>query len=195
MNTIKLTIHILLLCSLPFIFCLISCQNTEYEQMLKREQARGIRVDSLFLGLKFGDSKKEFFDKCRKMNLQGITEDGSGVGLNVQVLHRVDSTLTDDNVNMYFYPNFDEKYNIIEMPVYYTYKAYFPYVQRFKSTALMPQVIKLMENQYGKFLTIAKEGKDTLYVRVDGNRRILISKKDDQFVSVKFTDLTATQKK
>ena len=96
-------------CFLPFAFCLSGCQDSEYAQMVKREQARGVRVDSIFLGLKFGDSKKDFFDKCRKLNQEGVTEDGSGAGLKVQVLRKIDSTLTDGKVYMYFYPEFNEK--------------------------------------------------------------------------------------
>ena len=191
MNSIKLTIHTLVFCFLPFVFCLLGCQNSEYEQMLKREQARSIRIDSLVFGLKFGDSKKDFFDKCRKLNQEGITEDGSGAGLNVQVLHKVDSTRTDAPINMYFYPNFNTNFTITELPVHYTYASYFPYIARFQSKVLLPQVIKLLEHDYGKFIPVFKPGKDTIYVRVDANRRIVISKKDDQFVLAKFTDLTA----
>ena len=180
-------------CVLPFAFCFSGCQDSEYAQMVKREQARNIRMDSIFLGLKFGDSKKDFFDKCRKLNLEGITEDGSNAGLNVQVLRKIDSTLTDAKVNMYFYPNFNEKYQIIEMPVHYSYNSYFPYVERYHSKVLMPQVLKLLEHDYGKFIPVFKPGKDTIYVHIDANRRITVNKKDDQFVLAKFTDLTAVK--
>jgi len=180
-------------CLLPFAFCLSGCQDSEYAQMVKREQARGVRVDSIFLGLKFGDSKKDFFDKCRKLNQEGVTEDGSGAGLKVQVLRKIDSTLTDAKVYMYFYPEFNEKYQIIEMPVHYAYESYFPYAERYHSKILLPQVLKLLEHDYGKFIPVSKPGKDTIYVHIDGNRRITVNKKDDQFVYAKFTDLTAVK--
>lgn len=161
--------------------------------MVKREQARNIRVDSIFLGLKFGDSKKDFFDKCRKLNQAGVTEDGSGAGLNVQVLRKIDSTLTDAKVYMYFYPVFDAQYHITEMPVYYTYESFFPYAERYHSKVLMPQVLKLLAHDYGKFIPVFKPGKDTIYVHIDANRRITVNKKDDQFVLAKFTDLTVVK--
>ncbi len=188
-------------CALPFALCLLlfafsqtGCQNSEYDKLVRSELARGVRVDSLFLGLHFGDSKKDFFDKCRKMNAEGVTEDGSSAGLNVQVLQKVDTTLTDKPIYKYFYPEFDDKFTITGVPVNYAYVSYFPYIERYKSKALLPQVVKLLEHEYGKFLVVAKPGKDTIYVRVDANRRIVVSIKDDQFVLANFTDLTKLKK-
>ena len=33
--------------------------------------------DSLFLGLKFGITMDEFFEQCRKLNKQGLVQEGS----------------------------------------------------------------------------------------------------------------------
>ena len=48
---------------------LIGCQSdNDLVALAKREHASGVILDSLFLGLKFGMEKQEFFDHCRKIN-------------------------------------------------------------------------------------------------------------------------------
>jgi hypothetical protein len=54
------------------------CTESEYQKVVDEELAKGIRQDSLFLGLALGMSKKEFFAHCWQLNKQGVVTDGKG---------------------------------------------------------------------------------------------------------------------
>src|SRR3954468_23057067 len=60
-------------------------KKSEYQEMEARELAKGIRRDSLFLGLKFGMTAKEFFAHCWQLNKQGLVMEGAS---NTTVLYK-----------------------------------------------------------------------------------------------------------
>ena len=62
MKYVKLILFILIILSIN------SCKESSYKSLEKREMLSGMRYDSLFLGIKFNMSSKEFYDHCWKMN-------------------------------------------------------------------------------------------------------------------------------
>lgn len=157
---------------------LMSCQSDPYEKLVDRELSKGVVNDSLFLGLNLGMVHKDFYAACWKMNKKGLIKQGPN---NLSVQYNIDTTLTKMPAYMHFYPEFDDEGYIMKMPMEFTYIAYLPTDPRFQAEALLPDVIQLLEKWYGgnPFIEIKNEDETkTVWVKVDGTRRIRLYKKD-----------------
>ena len=175
-------------------FFIYSCQTSEYAKLEKAELAKGVRYDSLFYGIGFGQSKKDFYDICWEKNREGLFSSG-GPNNFVKYSIQVDSTMVHD-IDMYFYPDFDDQENIIGMDMEYKYRAWAPWNEDLTSYALLPILKDTLMNWYGgnEFLEIpGEEGEANIWVKVDGNRRIAIKAKDEERLQVKMVDLTANK--
>lgn len=178
----------ILFLSLSVFTFFISCQS-DYDKMLARETASGIRKDSLFWTLKLNMPSSDFFKECLELNHQKILVQADGEGKSI--LHTIGTSEMKAPTEMYFFPVFNKQDKVIEMPVMFQYESYSPFSTDFNSEKLLPDVLQLMERWYGKgFIKIEKIPGDPVYAKIDGNRRILIRKKDDAKVSVVITDLT-----
>lgn len=183
----KKIIGYFLCCSISLISCADS-GVTEYEHILKTEMASGKREDTLFLGLYFGMTTKEFFGYCWQQNKKGIFTDGLN---NMYVLYKLKNNELQHPASMNFYPDF---YNnrIFRMRVLFQYDAWAPWNKQLYSDSLLPHVIQLYKKWYcegNPFIRVNDKEKGVLYVKVDGNRRITIGRYDDMIVKVDYTDL------
>lgn len=143
--------------------------------------------DSLFLGFYLGMGKKEFYDYCWEMNKQKKFTHGP---TNQNVEYRLTGVL-EQPVLMHFYPGF-YKDRIYQMPLTFSYEAWAPWNRQFHADKLIDHVVPLLSKWYGgefETTTLPKKGK--VYARIDGNRRISVFVKDEQFVQVVFTDIAA----
>src|SRR5690606_9507700 len=95
--------------------------KSEYRKMVEKEMAKEVRVDSLFMGLEFGMTRKEFFAHCWELNKQGLFRDGPG---NATVEYETNELKYP--AYMHFYPAFHEG-KIYEIPVKFKYKAWAPW--------------------------------------------------------------------
>ncbi|NJL74328.1 MAG: hypothetical protein HC892_04045 [Saprospiraceae bacterium] len=172
--------------SIVFFFLFTNCQNlSEYDQMVKRELAKGIRQDSLFLGFYFGMPSKSFYDHCWKLNKQQIVKEGKN---NTTVEYDVSKDLRHSG-KMNFYPDFFED-KIYEIPISFNYDA-FAWSQEFSNDTLLVDVLQLLQKQYGDFKEFTHPKKGSVFVNVNGNRQIRIFTNDmDNSVRAVFTDLT-----
>lgn len=172
-----------------------SCSSTpkdEYSRLVKKELAKGIRKDSLFLGINFGMTSKEFFGYCWELNKKGILTDGSN---NTMVLYKMDSALKYP-ASMNFYPDFHEN-KIFHMRVTFQYNAWAPWNKAQFSDSLLPDVLRLYHQWYpagNPFIEMKDSTKGTIYVKVDGNRRIIVGRQDDMIVRADYTDLLIEKK-
>lgn len=159
------------------------CQS-EYEKMRHREMASGVQQDTLFFGIHLGMSSENFFARCLELNRQHILTNNSDG-------RRVQCYLKGENpqIVMNFYPNFKDN-RIAEMPVEFHYAGWSPWNKKLWADRLLPKMISVFERWYGKgFLKLEDEKKGVIYVKIDGNRQIVIGAKDDQFIKANFTDL------
>jgi len=160
--------------------------KAKYERMLKRELARGVRCDSLFMGLYLGMPEKDFYTKCWQLNKQGLIKQGEG---NMSVEYKTRNELKHQAL-MNFYPKFSDG-KISEMPVKYKYTGWAPWNKALSSEKLQLDILAYYEKLYGKgFMTVSNRIMGNAYVKIDGNRRITIYKIDDLYVYAIFTDLT-----
>src|SRR5665647_518676 len=164
--------HSIYLSAIAVIISACSCSPSggeQYDRLVKKELAKGTRVDSLFLGISFGMTSKTFYGYCWELNKKGIISDGSN---NTMVLYKIDSGLKYP-ASMNFYPDFlDNK--ISHMRVTFQYNAWAPWNKAQFSDSLLPDVLRFYKKWYpagNEFIAITDKVKGTIYVKVDGNRR------------------------
>ncbi len=166
---------------------MFSCKRSPYERLVNQELEKGVRYDSIFLGIKFGMSQKDFYTHCWELNKQGIILQGPS---NLSVQYRLDSTEMQAETYMWFYPDF-EGGELSRMPVEFSYLAWAPWNLELSSDSLLIDVKKLFEKWYdAEFMFLENKDKTKkLWVMVTGNRRIRLFKKSPSTVGVDITDL------
>lgn len=162
-----------------------SCKS-DYERMVEEGLASGERHDSLFLGIYLGMTAKDFFAHCWELNKQHLIKQGNA---NTSVEYEMNELKSRAMMN--FYPTFHQD-EIHEMPVMFNYIAWAPWNKSLWADSLILDVQNLMLQWYGgnDFIKMEHPEKGFRYVKVDGNRRIILWKEDDQFVKGLYTDLT-----
>ena len=177
---------------MKYLFCvafvaacmLLGCKNNN-----KPATGKG-PYDSLFLGFYFGMEKQAFYDHCWEMNRQKKFIHGTA---NQNVEYRLENEL-DHPAYMRFYPYF-YKDKIYQMPVTFTYESWAPWNKDYSANALIEKVVTLMKEWYGgDFESTVHPTQGRAYARIDGNRRISIFVKDEQYVQVVFTDIPAEKR-
>jgi hypothetical protein len=170
---------------------LIACSGDrdmdKYNSLVKKELAANKRVDSIFFGIHFGMSRKNFFAHCWELNKKGIFRDGTN---NMYVLYRLDKELKYP-AEMNFYPDFNDS-TIYKMRVNIHYNAWAPWNKPLFADSLLPDVLNMYKKWYSdgnSFIQINDAKKGVIYVKVDGNRRITIGKYNDMLVKVDYTDM------
>jgi hypothetical protein len=168
---------------------LCSCFQSDYTKLVKSELAKGVRQDSIFLGIHFGDTRNDFYGKCLDLNKQKLAIDGGG-GF-VEYLS-IDSLLIDKAmpIKFVFRPNFDNKDKLAEMVLRLSYRAYLPSEPAYQSDSLEIKTERLLEKWYGgnDFINVKLDSIE-IPVKLDGNRRILIYKLDHRVIQIKIQDI------
>jgi hypothetical protein len=172
---------------------MVSCKESTgeaYRRLVKEELAKNKRSDTLFMGVRFGMTGKEFFAYCWDMNKKGLFTDGNN---NTAVLYKMDKEFP-HRVYMNFYPAFDHD-RVYTLTATFAYEAWAPWNHALSSDSLLPAVLELYRKWCpgNDFLKITDPKKGTIYVKVDNNRRIIVGKPDDQNVKVDYTDLLIEQ--
>jgi len=161
-----------------------SCEKGTYSKIRDEEVAKGVRNDSLFLGLDLGMTSKEFYSICWDLNKKGILGDGPG---NMTAQYTIKDY--DHLITMNFYPDFKEG-KIYTMPVDFAYKGWSPWNRHLFSDSLEIKVIDMLENWYGKELIEMEHPKfGKTYFAIEGNRQIIVYRKSDKDVRVIYKDL------
>ena len=176
-----------LLFIIPFSIILYSCETNPYLLREKSELESGVIYDSLFLGVKFKMTSKEFYAHCWDLNKKEIITQGSS---NNSVRFILQSESNDGKIEMLFYPVFNND-SIYEVNSTFSYIGWAPWNKNLFSDFLIEDVKQIMEDWYGSnFITIKNPKNDKiLYATVNGNRRIAITIVDNSKVRVRFTDI------
>lgn len=172
------------------VLVLSACMQSEYERMVRRELASGIRQDSIFLGVYLGMSSKAFYAQCWELNKRGIIKEGSG---NTSVEYKL--TEMDKPARLNFYPKFYED-KIWQMDAFVSYNAWSPWNKAYERDSLEPEVLKLLEKWYGSgFITVTHPEKGRAFVKVTGNRRVsILPGIETDKVRIEITDLSMLKK-
>jgi len=168
---------------------MFSACKSEYEQLVETELESGVKYDSLFLGLKFGQTRQEFFDLSWKLNKSIGLQPGNG---NLLEFVLTPPSEEPSPIKMHFYPTFDKEERINGMDLKFSYSRWNIFNDLHSSDRLVQPIIDTLQNWYGKNpfmkLTFEKEPNE-IWVKVDGNRRMAIRKEDDRFLEMKITNL------
>lgn len=172
-----------------FIFSLLvlfSCKS-EYTKLVNKELASGVKNDSLLYGLKFGNTKKEFYQICWDLNSKGIVTHGGNNNYVKTILRSKDTIHKTKSLEMLFYALFNNKDIITGMNVKFSYLAWAPWNKELQSDKLLPVVKDSLLKWYpgNDFMMV----KNNILVKVDGNRQIQIKKETDKDVSVLIENL------
>lgn len=165
----------------------LSCKpKTEYDLVKERELASGKVVEELFLDIKFGMGRKEFFGTCWEHNKNGVLINGNHY-LQIQYKPVMPSG---KNGEMNFYPEFEDD-KLFFMPIEFVYPQWFPGNEEFSNEKLIVDVVALLETWYGDgFFEVANKDKSvSAMVKIDGNRLIRVFKKNINTVRVEILDL------
>jgi len=161
-------------------------QKNEYEQLVQRELSRDVRYDSLFLGYKFGMERQEFFDHSWQLNQQKVITGGT----------HVEYTLDDlsSSATMTFFPEFHND-KIYKMPIEIQYDSWAPWNKHLFSDSLIVELVDRYKEIYGPgfIKTLHPDHQKMSWIKVDGNRRISIFKKDDMVARIEFLDLSVNE--
>ncbi len=172
----------LFLLSLMIVF--IGCSRSKYDQLVKAEMAKGIVNDSLMLGMKLGQTQKEFFDKCWKLNREKIVTNGPD-GFVMYELPVKKENGKGDAITMLFYGIFNEDKTMTGMNFQFYYESWSLWNKSLQSDRLIPEVkSRFMEWYPGNdFIKVElKNDEGEIFVKVDGIRRITIKPLDDNRV-------------
>lgn len=178
-----------------FAFVVLSCGNTnsgykQYKELEEKEIKKGIRTDSLFFDIHLGMTNKDFYAYCWEMNKKGLFTDGLS---NTAVLYKLDSVELGHPASMNFYPAFHNN-TISNMRVSFQYDAWAPWNKHLFSDSLLVKVLDMFKRWYpigNPFIKIEDEKRGIIYVKVDGNRRIILGKSNEVNVMADYTDLFA----
>ncbi|MEL6844239.1 MAG: hypothetical protein AAFP02_13595, partial [Bacteroidota bacterium] len=153
--------------------------------LVEAELAKGVRNDSLFLGLSLGMAKKDFYGACWDLNKQGLVRQGDG---NESVRYEFDELPHKATLN--FYPKFEGE-KVISMPCVFIYDAWAPWNEALFGDTMAVELQKMFMRWYGgnDFITIDDPQKGLAYYKVDGNRQITMLPQDE-LVRVLIKDLT-----
>jgi hypothetical protein len=164
--------------------------KTEYQLLVEREFAEGIRNDSLFLGYYFGMSREEFYDHSWMLNGQKKIRQGIGMSVVQQIDH------LNYSAKRNFYPEFYQE-KIYIMPVKYSYNGWSPWNKNLWSDDLIIELVALYEEIYQADFEKMKHPvlNKAAYVAIQGNREIAIFREDAQYVTAIFSDLSVIQQK
>ena len=169
-------------------------QKSPYQQEVDRELAKGVRHDTLFLGLFFGMRQDSFYKHCFYLNHQEMVKEGP-MNMSVQYPLKGRDSLSHPAA-MNFFPDFEGFY-LSQLNVTFAYNDWAPWKAELNGDHLIQDVVALFERWYGP--GFKKEGdpkKGVLYYQIVGNRQIVVTKKDDDIqVIAKMTDLSVKVKK
>ena len=169
---------------------LTGCFQSDYTKLVKSELAKGVRQDSLLFGIRFGDSRNDFYGKCFDLNKQRLVTQGPG---NNSVQYIFTDSLVHDKpteMRLLFFPNYDESQKIVEMNIELSYPAWAPWNKAYQSDGLKVKAMELLMLWYkGNEFVMADVNNSNMPVKLDGNRRLLIYNKDAQSVVVKAQDI------
>ena len=169
---------------------MISCQKpTIYDQWVKDELANSVYNDSIQFGLKIGDSKKEFFVKAWELNNEGKVTHGPN---NDFIAYELKNMKVGKRINHLFYGIFNEEDIMTGLDMRFYYLGWAPWNDDLQSEDVLPIAIdKLMEWYPGnEFILIENEKlPNQSYVKIDGNRQIVLHILDEKNVRAQLIDL------
>lgn len=163
-----------------------SCQS-EYTKLVKKELASGVKKDTVLFDLKFGNTRKEFYEICWNLNKEGIATHGGNNSYVQTILGAKDTLNKAKKIKMLFYAQFNKQNIVTGVDMKFSYSAWAPWNKYLESDKLLPAIKDTLLKWYpgNSFLKFEKG----VFVKVDGNRQIQLKIASKEEVSVLIEDL------
>lgn len=174
---------------LLLVFLLSGCFESDYTRLVKSEMKKGVRYDSLLLGIKFGDTRNHFQGICFDLNKAGKIS--AGVSGTIQYIITDSMThLGHPDIRLLFVPGFDKQDKIVNMDLKFSYLGWAPWNKQLHADSLAVMVRKIIIKWYGgnEFI-MAKLSNEQIPVKLDGNRRMTMFVQAPADVVVKQHDI------
>jgi len=169
-----------------------SCAENKYSELVTKELASGVVHDSLFLGLRLGQSRKDFFEICWDLNREKKVTHSELYPFVKYPLPKKTELEPVDDMTMLFYGDFNQEKTVMTgMKLQFYYEAWALWNKSLQSDQLLIAVKDSLSKWYpgNEFLEMKKDSLQ-FFVKVDGNRRITIKPLDDKrIVKAKIDDL------
>tara|TARA_B100001059_G_scaffold81411_1_gene79442 strand:- start:1682 stop:2254 length:573 start_codon:yes stop_codon:yes gene_type:complete len=172
-----------------FIF-LNSCEDpSNYDQWVKDELTNGTYTESVQFGLKLGDTKKDFFVKSWELNNEGKVTHGPN---NDFIAYELQNMPEGKRINHLFYGIFNENDIMTGLDMRFYFLGWAPWNDSLQSNKALPTAMKKLMEWYpgSDFMLIENENiPNQSYVKIDGNRQIVVHVMDDRYVRAQLIDL------
>lgn len=157
--------------------------------MVKTELKKGIQKDSLLFGLKFGDHKQVFFDRCLELNKKGLVIQGPS---NKYAQYNLKPGADSTNIIMLFYATNQDNGIIDGMDIKFYHSGWAPWNKQLYNYVLAPKVKDSLLTWFpgNDFLKVNLENGQIVHIKVDGNRQIKVyNDPNNKDVSVQIENL------
>ncbi len=176
-----------------FLIMQVSCGKSEYTKLVDSEMAKNIVNDSLIFGMKFGQTRKLFFDQCWKLNNEKVINQSTSNKFVEYKLPMKEADTKESPITMLFYGIFNKKKIMTGMDMKFHYDGWSLWNKSLQSDKLVPIVKDSLKSWFpgNDFIIVpAKKMKGEIHVKVDGNRRIIVEPiADTRTVDVRIDDL------
>lgn len=174
------------------VLLIMSACQSEYQQAVKGGLSSGIIHEDLILGMKMGMTKKEFYSHCWQLNKEKKIHQGSGNQYARYYTQPGEIYEEDQEIDLLFYGIFDEQDVMRGMDMKMSYPTWAPWNKEVQSDVLQERMKKHYMHEYAgnDFIEIHLGIEDlTAYVKIDGNRQILMYPISEKDIAVKIEDL------
>lgn len=173
------------------VFAFVACRS-EYDNLVKTEMASGERHEKLFFDFEFGQTRDKFYEQCWEMNKTNIISQGPKNKYVMYILEPGSVRDEENKIEMLFYGIFDNEMIMRGMDFRFSYPKWSAWSDEYYSDKLIPSIQNYFNDKFpgNDFITVPLKTVDqNSYVKVDGNRQILIYAADSKDVIVKLEDL------
>ncbi len=174
---------------LVLIFTLMACES-DYTKLVKKELATDVKNNSLIFGLKFNDTKQQFFETCMVLNRKKMISQGPSNHFAAFTMKAKEKN--ESPIKMLFYGMFNDKNIMTGLKMRFYYDAWAPWNKRLYAKELVPSIKDTLQKWFpgNDFMKInVKKLKRKVFVKIDGNRQIKMFVLNDKEISVKIEDL------
>lgn len=167
---------------------LTSCES-DYTKLVKAELAKGIRKDSVLLGINLGNTRNEFYGRCFDLNKAHLITPGTSGTIQYvftdSIVHK-----KPQEIRLLFVPAFDDNDVITNIDMKFNYTGWAPWNRALQSDSLEVKLKQLLMRWYGgNDFVMAHVQETDIPVKVDGNRRLMVMIYDPQSVVVHAQDI------
>ena len=172
-------------------FLLMTSCKSEYDKLVRSEMTSGEINEDLIFGLKLGQEKKEFYNICWQLNSQKLVSQGPSNEMVRYIIKPEEIEGETEEIEMLFYGTFDQEKIMQGLGMKLSYVGWAPWNEDLHSPELAKKVQPYFMDLYGgnEFIEIDLVKDYKTYVKVDGNRQIVIYPQTTKDVVVRIEDL------